>query len=159
MKKTSIYSILFVLALLLSLSATGCLYSNRADYPEEELVVYGGIDGASYTYSNKVELIVYADNGKHMVLTLKEYKDDEEWDGVGYRVFKDLKYKYFAWHDYNLYIQTVDDVFYSLDIKGYNPGEFVDSKKKTPKYTLKKYTAKEFKQTFPDYETYEWLDG
>lgn len=157
----SIYSILFtfILTLLLFLSMTGCVYSNQASYPEEKLIVYGGIDGASYVYSNKVDVTVYADNGKYMNLTLKCYKSDEVWSGDGYQVFDKLKYKYFAWNNYYLYIQAEDNVYYSLDIKGYEPGKFVNSKEKTPKYTLKKYTDNEFKNSHPNYKTYEWLDG
>lgn len=160
MKKTlfSIYSILFVFILIFTL--TGCVCSNRAEYPEEELVIYSGIDGAAFYYSNKVQVRVHNDKGKYMIVTLKPYENDKEWKSTyGYEVFNDLKYKYFTWHNYYLYIQTVDDVYYSLDIKGYKPGEFVDSKKKTPKYTLKEYTADEFKELHPDYETYEWVDG
>ena len=146
-----VFSLLFII--------TGCEYLNRASYPEEDLVVYSGIDGASYVYSNKVEVTVYADDGKHMILTLKNYNSDEVWHGDGYNVFEDIEFNYFAWHNYYLYIHASDDVFYSLDIKRYEPGTFQDDKKQMPKYDLKKYTSKEFKKLFPDYETYEWLNG
>ena len=150
-----------IIIIVLSFSQlTGCNFSNRADYPEEELIVYGGIDGATYEYSNKVRVTVYADNGNHMELILKCYKnDDKEWDGTGYVVFKDLKFTHFAWNNYYLYIQTVNNTFYSLDIKNYNPGEFVDRKKRIPKYSLIELTSNEFEEENPDYKTYEWLNG
>lgn len=154
------YSVLFALLLIVLsfLQLTGCRFTNQANYSDEELIVYGGIDGATYKYSNKVKVTVYADNGMHMELILNCYKnDDKEWDGTGYVVFEDLKYTRFAWNNYYLYIQTVDNTFYSLDIKNYNPGKFVDSKKNIPKYTLKTFTANEFKKANPDYNTYEWL--
>lgn len=156
MKRTINMCLIFVLIIC---SLEGCVFSNQTYYPEEDLIVYSGIDGASFVYSNKVDVTVHADDGKHMALTLKCYESDDKWTGAGYEVFEDLKYKYFTWHDYYLHIQTVDDVFYSLDINGYKPGEFLDSKQKTPKYTLKKYTANEFETLHPDYKAYEWVEG
>ena len=147
-----------IISFIMIWSFSSC-YDNHAYYPDEELVVAGGIDGADYTYSNKVSVVVYVSDVKRLDLTLKCYKSDDEWLGGGYSVFERLRYKQFAWNNFFLFIRTVDDEYYELDIKGYCPGEFEDDNEEIPKYSLKKYREKEFKDKYPDYEIYEWLDG
>ncbi|MEE0872527.1 MAG: hypothetical protein UIH27_03525 [Ruminococcus sp.] len=136
---------------LFCLCLVGC---GDSVYPEEELVVKGGFDGAWYTYSDKVNLYLrYSGEEDHLIIKTSE--DQDGWETNGYKVLSG-EFSEAAWNNSKLFVHCGSD-YYMFDIKGYTVGD-VDKEKGTPKYTLEKYSDRDFEKQFPDYKAYEWYD-
>ena len=141
--------LLFFLFVLFCLGLVGC----AAVYPQEELVVKGGFDGAYYIYSDKVNVYLRY-SGKEDYLIIKTSENEAGWESSGYKVISG-EFSEAAYHHKQLFIHCGND-YYAFDIEGYSVGN--TDEEGSPEYSLKKYADSDFKKSFPDYKSFDWYD-
>ena len=147
-----------ILIMPLILLLSGCNLFSPKEYPEKELIVYTSRDSMGYIYSDKVLVKMSYSDAYEDVLALRLYADGIPWHGSELASYYPLtgEFEKVAWVDYNLFI-LCDGTYYSFDIKSYEiPPLDEDGDPMDPEYELKEYSESEFKELYPDWESFDW---
>ena len=163
MKKIMAFMILVVIVMFSGCSmlvVDNMLYNISHEYvPEEELAITRGNDCNSYKYQDKVVVeIKYSD--RNDLLGLRTDGSNDDWSAISsfYHTILEGDFEKVAWYDDNLFI-LMEGTYYSIDIDEYEIAPLIedeDGNVLSPEYELKEYTETEFKQLYPDHESFDW---
>lgn len=133
-------------ALMSVFSMSGCIDSLFAPtyYPDEDLTVYAGQGTIRYEYSDKVAITLNNDGDDR--LEINNFAElESHFDKVAYNEGKLFIIADDVLTDKKYYMFDIDDY-----IENYNKDhDYID-------YELYEYSFEEFKNTYPDYEGFDW---
>lgn len=145
--------ICLIMVLLTFINLVGCFPYTPDYYPEEELKVSYVRNRISYEYSEKVVVMINHSDEKDD-LKLATTANDDWW----YSTYSILsgEFEKVTWVDYNL-IVLCEGTYYTFDIKNYEITPLNDNGKlDETAYELNEYSESEFKELFPEWESFDW---
>ena len=123
----------------------GCIELSRIrEVPEQELIIYTGIGCHTYEYSEKVSVCI---DTSYDVLQVRTGLEEDYWNTILEGEFEKV-----TWYDYKIFV-LMDDIYYMIDINTYEVAEDMYA---DPEYELKEYSESEFKELYPDWESFDW---
>lgn len=132
------------------------IYSPQ-EVPEENLTIYSNRDEVIYEYQDKVALTMPCSDDDIDTLCLRTDKSAVSWINCGTTILKG-KFEKIGWYDDTLFI-FYDSVYYVFDIDEYEiPPLDEEGNLQEPDYELKEYSESEFKENYPEYESFDWTE-
>lgn len=142
---------LFCLTIIFNLNGCG-LFDEY--YPDEELFVRSGFDTHTYQYSGDVILHDSFDYTDSLELRNEDGEFEKEFFISSYTIL-DGHFQFFAWDDYKLFILK-NNLYYVFDIKSYSYPPVDDDGNEA--FELLKYTEEEFRASYPQYTSFDWIE-
>lgn len=144
-----ITAVLFMIAIPLFIS--GCdiiddIIYNATEVPEENLIITDDRDGNTYTYSGKAK--IHIDHSYISGFNILVNEEDYLWDTL---LMGKLE-KFAHYEDY--LVMIFNGKYYSFDLENYSVPKSEDDLQ----YDLEEYSEDEFKEKFPQYESFEWRE-
>lgn len=146
-----ITAVLFMI--VISLFISGCdiigdiIYnSSTTEVPEESLIITDNIDCITYKYSGKAKIL--SDHSYISGFNILVNEEDYLWDTL---LMGKLE-KFAHYEDY--LVMIFNGKYYSFDLENYSVPKSEDDLQ----YDLEEYSEDEFKEKFPQYESFEWRE-
>lgn len=118
---------------------------STTEVPEENLTITAGRGCQSYKYSEKAQIVSDTYISSFDILVNEE---DYLWDTL---LMGKLE-KFAHYEDY--LVMIFDGKYYSFDLENYSVPKSEDDLQ----YDLEEYSEDEFKEKFPQYESFEWRE-